>query len=108
MRIMALCCDGTERCGSGIIIDMRNETANARQGPRTIALVIYDGMSPFEFAVACDVFGSSDWSATFGVPWYRFYVCSATAGLLTTDAGFSVEAPYRLTALRRADTVIVP
>jgi AraC family transcriptional regulator, transcriptional activator FtrA len=87
---------------------MRNGTANPSSSPHTVAIVIYDGMSPFEFAAACDVFGSLDWSATLGVPWYRFYVCSATAGLLTTDAGFRVEAPYRLGPLKRAGTVIVP
>ncbi len=42
----------------------------------TVAAVVFDGVSPFEFAVACEVFGL-DRSVDVGAPWYRFVVCSA-------------------------------
>ena len=58
-----------------------------------VAIVVCDGVGAFELGVACDVFGSS-WSATFGVPWYRSFVCGVTPGLVTVDAGFEMLAPY--------------
>ena len=80
---------------------MRKKTA------KTVAAVVANGQSPFEFAVACEVFGI-DRSADFGVPWYRFLVCGADPSPIRAQAGFEIVAPYGLDALRRADTIIVP
>jgi len=88
---------------SGRIDLMQKKTA----GRHTVAAIVANGLSPFEFAVACEVFGI-DRSADLGVPWYRFLVCSAGPGPVITATGFSITAPHDLKALRRADTIVVP
>jgi AraC family transcriptional regulator, transcriptional activator FtrA len=72
----------------------------------TVALVIFDQISPFEMAVPCEVFGSD--RSDMGMPNYRLTVCSVEKGPLRTKAGFTVEAPYDLSMLREADTIVVP
>jgi transcriptional regulator GlxA family with amidase domain len=73
---------------------------------RSVAVVIDDGLSPFEFAVACEVFGV-DRSAQ-GLPAFEFAVCSPSEGPVTTPMGFTVTATHRLEPLIIADLVIVP
>jgi transcriptional regulator GlxA family with amidase domain len=72
----------------------------------TVGLVVFDRIAPFEMAVPCEVFGI-DRSET-GVPYYRLMVCSDEEGPLRTQGGFTIEAPYGLSGLREADTVVVP
>jgi transcriptional regulator GlxA family with amidase domain len=83
---------------------MRKDSAKGRH---TVAAVVTNGLSPFEFAVACEVFGV-DRSEAAGAPWYRFIVCGADPAPIATQAGFSIHAPYGLEGLRRADSIIVP
>ncbi|MFI5041104.1 MAG: helix-turn-helix domain-containing protein [Acidimicrobiales bacterium] len=83
---------------------MRKYPASTRH---TVATVVGNGLSPFEFAVACEVFGT-DRSADVGRPWYRFLVCAADPPPITTTTGFTIDTPFRLDALRRADTIVVP
>ncbi len=64
------------------------------------------GVSPFEFAVACEVFGFD--RPELGVPWYRFFVCAADPPPVTTSAGFTIDTPYGLDDIHRADTIVVP
>jgi transcriptional regulator GlxA family with amidase domain len=73
----------------------------------TVATVVFDGVSPFEFAVACEVFGI-DRSADVGAPWYRFVVCSADPSPVTARTGFTIGTRHGLEALRRADTILIP
>jgi AraC family transcriptional activator FtrA len=70
-------------------------------------MVVYDGISLFELGVAYEIFGT-DRSTTFGVPWYRFFVCGVTAGEVTLEGGLQMRVPYGLDRLRHVDTVIVP
>lgn len=72
----------------------------------TVALVLFDRISPFEMSVPCEVFGID--RSEMGVPNYRLLVCSAESGPLTTQPGFRIEAPHGLSALEEADTVVVP
>jgi transcriptional regulator GlxA family with amidase domain len=73
---------------------------------QTIAVIAFDGISPFHLSVSCMVFGPD--MAGHGVPRYRLLVCSLDRGSLRTTAGFAIEAPYSLAAAARADTIIVP
>jgi transcriptional regulator GlxA family with amidase domain len=73
----------------------------------TVAAVIGHETSPFELAVACEVFGI-DRSDEFGVPWYRFMVVAAEEPPIRTSTGFTIDTKHRLDALRKADTVVVP
>ncbi|MDQ6614693.1 MAG: DJ-1/PfpI family protein [Actinomycetota bacterium] len=85
---------------------MRKEAAKKIRR-HTVAAVVFDGVSPFEFAVACEVFGI-DRSADIGAPWYRFKVCAASPTPVKANTGFTIGTPYGLEALRRADTILVP
>ena len=71
-----------------------------------VAIVVCDGACVFELGVACEVFGNS-WSAVFGVPWYRCFVCAVSPGPVTVDAGFQVLAAHGADRIVSADTVIV-
>ena len=88
---------------SGRIGNVQKKPATPR---RTVAVVISNGISPFEFAVACEVFGVD--RSHLGVPWYRFLICAAEPPPINTSAGFSINTTHGLDALRRADTIVVP
>jgi AraC family transcriptional activator FtrA len=74
--------------------------------PRTVAVIVHAGVTVFELGVACDIFGD-EWSATFGIPWYRLLVCGVTAGPVATDSGFQVLPAYGLERVQEAGTLIV-
>jgi len=71
-----------------------------------IAVVAFDGISPFHLAVPCMVFGED--RRELGVPRYQLSVCALESGSLRTSAGFSIDAGRGLTGLRGADVVVVP
>jgi transcriptional regulator GlxA family with amidase domain len=73
----------------------------------TVAAVVSNGVSPFEFSVTCEVFGI-DRSAAVGAPWYRFIVCAADPPPVATSIGFTIDTPFGLDQLRRADTIVIP
>jgi transcriptional regulator GlxA family with amidase domain len=91
-------------------------TADAAPAPRPprrsrhadldVAVVVYDGFTPFELGVACEVFGDDRWVAA-GDPWYRFFVCSDQAAPVTADVGFQILVPHGLDVLASVDTIIV-
>jgi transcriptional regulator GlxA family with amidase domain len=93
---------------SGRIAYVRKRTAKTigGRGRHTVAVALSHGFSPFEFGVACEVFGID--RSDLGVPWYRFKVCAVDPPPIRADTGFTVEAPWGLEALRRADTIVVP
>lgn len=70
----------------------------------TIAVVAFDRISPFHLSVPCAVFGE----AHPGIPPFNFKVCTAETGSINTTAGFSLGISHDLSALRTADTIIVP
>lgn len=72
----------------------------------TVAVLAFDGISPFHLSVPCMVFG--DDLARLGVPRYRLLVCGERTGLVPTMSGFNIEVPHDLSVLAEADTVIVP
>ena len=72
----------------------------------TVAVVIFEGISPFHLSVPCMVFG--DDLARLGVPRYRLLICGTRTGLVPTMSGFNIEVEHDLSALQEADTVIVP
>lgn len=68
-----------------------------------VAVVAFDGISPFHLAVPCVVFGDRH----PGVPPFDFKVCGLERHQRTT-AGFGIDVKCGLDALRRAEIVIVP
>ncbi|MGN6652103.1 MAG: GlxA family transcriptional regulator, partial [Trinickia sp.] len=78
----------------------------ASPSPAIVAVVAFDGISPFHLSVPCIVFGE-DYSAG-GVPRFDVRVCAVEPGMLRTTAGFAIAAPHGLEAIAAADVVIVP
>jgi transcriptional regulator GlxA family with amidase domain len=74
--------------------------------PLSVAVIAFDGISPFHLSVPCLVFGEH--REQDGIPANTVRVCSETPGRLNTSAGFAIEAPCGLERLENADTIIVP
>jgi AraC family transcriptional activator FtrA len=70
---------------------------------RSVALAVHDGITIFEVASVCEVFGVDRGIAD---PWYDFTVCGT--GTVRVGGWFRVDAPRGLDDLASADTVIVP
>ncbi|MBY5161178.1 GlxA family transcriptional regulator [Salsipaludibacter albus] len=77
-----------------------------------VALLAMDWMNPFEFAVACEVFGITrrEVMDAAGIDeWYDLRVCAEVPGrTVPTRFGFDLQVPGGLDDLATADTVIVP
>jgi transcriptional regulator GlxA family with amidase domain len=76
-----------------------------KRGP-AVAVIVYDGITPFELGVACDMFGP-EWKDMFNVSWYRLYVCAMEPGPVMTGGGFQILAAHGPERILTADTVIV-
>jgi transcriptional regulator GlxA family with amidase domain len=72
----------------------------------TIAVITFDGISPFHLSVPCATFGEDRTGVS--LPKFELLVCSVEKGTLQTSAGFSIETRYGLKDLARAAIVIVP
>jgi len=72
----------------------------------TIAIVAFEGISPFHLSVPCVVFG--DDLLKLGAPRYRLLICGEQIGPVATMSGFRIDVEHDLTRLREADTIIVP
>ncbi|NUT46820.1 MAG: helix-turn-helix domain-containing protein [Saccharothrix sp.] len=73
----------------------------------TVAVVVIDGLAPFEFGVICEVFGVD--RSEEGVPLLDFRVCGERPGEpVRTSVGASLTPDHGLDALADADLVAVP
>jgi len=72
---------------------------------KKVVTLIYPGMHPFEFGVACEAFGLD--RSEQGLPVYDFYVASLDPEPVPTYNGFSITAEHRYTEALDADLVIV-
>lgn len=72
----------------------------------TIAVIAFDGISPFHLSVPCIVFG--DELLKLGTPRYRLLICGERMGPLRTLSGFNIDVEHDLSRLNEADTVILP
>jgi AraC family transcriptional regulator, transcriptional activator FtrA len=90
--------------------DASRSVPKRRGAPRRVshdvAIIVYDGFTPFELGVACEVFGDDRWVAP-GDPWYRLFICGDTSAPVTADSGFQILVPHGLETLSKVDTVIV-
>ncbi|WP_219462746.1 helix-turn-helix domain-containing protein [Nonomuraea rhizosphaerae] len=78
----------------------------SRTRPPTVAVLAFDGMSPFELGCVVEIFGLP--RPELDVPWYELKVCAETYEPLRAVGGFTVQAAYGLDDLAAAGTVIVP
>ncbi|MEU7859899.1 helix-turn-helix domain-containing protein [Nonomuraea sp. NPDC049141] len=77
-----------------------------RAGLPSVAVLAFDGMSPFELGCVVEIFGLP--RPELGVPWYDLKVCAETPQPLRAVGGFTLQAAHGLDVLVSADTVIVP
>lgn len=84
---------------------MRQNRAMADRRHRVVC-VLADGMSSISTAIAGDFFGAP-WEPYLGVRWYQYTVCSADPSPIRVGA-LQVNVERGISALSRADTVIIP
>ena len=71
-----------------------------------VAVLVYDGVAPFELGVLCEAFGTD--RRDEGVPLVDFAVCGPVLGQVATSAGFSIGVELGLDRLTEADLIGVP
>jgi transcriptional regulator GlxA family with amidase domain len=82
------------------------QTTKARPRNIRIAVIAFDGITPFHLSVPSLVFGNVDGGP--GIPAFDVHVCALTKGAIATSAGFSIIVDKDLRALKTADVVIMP
>ncbi|MFJ6565913.1 GlxA family transcriptional regulator [Streptomyces sp. NPDC091292] len=74
-----------------------------------VAVLVRDGVRPFELGLAHQLFGHATRSAySYEPPPYTVMTCAVTPGPVRTDADFPIHAPHGPEVIATADTVIVP
>lgn len=73
-------------------------------GVLNIAVLAFDGISPFHLAVPCVVFADQHPD----MPEVKLQVCALQAGKLRSSAGFTLEVEHDLSAFASADLIIIP
>jgi AraC family transcriptional activator FtrA len=71
-----------------------------------VVVVVYDGLSLFEYGCAVEVFGLP--RPEMGDVWYRFATAAAEPGALRGAGGIQVQADGGLELLSKAKTIIIP
>jgi transcriptional regulator GlxA family with amidase domain len=71
-----------------------------------VAAIVADGISTFELAVCCEVFALH--RPEILEKGYELLVCAADEPPLRATGGITIDTPYRLADVARADTVVVP
>jgi transcriptional regulator GlxA family with amidase domain len=72
---------------------------------KKVVTLIFPGVHPFEFGVACEAFGID--RSDQGLPVYDFYVASETAEPVPSHNGFTLTVQHRFGEALDADLVIV-
>ncbi|GAA4610955.1 transcriptional regulator FtrA [Actinoallomurus liliacearum] len=71
-----------------------------------VAVLAYEGMSPFETGIVTEVFGLV--RPELDVPWYDLAVCAERPGPVPIIGGAAIHTEHGLDTFASADTVIVP
>ncbi|WP_121252702.1 helix-turn-helix domain-containing protein [Nocardioides ferulae] len=71
-----------------------------------VAVIVYDGVAPFELGVVCEAFGLD--RTDDGIPRLDFAVCADEPGAIETTQGFSINVSDGLDRVADADLVAVP
>lgn len=74
--------------------------------PLTIAVIAFDGISPFHLSIPCTIFGEE--RAELGLTPNRLIVCGLERRKLASSVGIAIETTHTLADLGQADIVIVP
>ncbi len=73
---------------------------------RSVAVLAYDHLCTFEFALAVEIFGLR--RPELRVPWYDFKVCALEPGPLRAEGGVTMQVRHGLRAVEAAGTIVVP
>ncbi|HEX6344435.1 GlxA family transcriptional regulator [Umezawaea sp.] len=84
----------------------RAMTVFARDGRHRVAVLVRDGVLPFELSTVHRLFGQA--RSAGGVALYEVVTCAPVPGEIRTDADFTVSVAHGPEALAEADTVVVP
>ncbi len=71
-----------------------------------VAVVVYDGVWPFELGVLCEAWATD--RSDQGLPTFDFALCAPNAGRVTTAAGFGLWVEHDLGRVAEADLVAIP
>jgi AraC family transcriptional regulator, transcriptional activator FtrA len=71
-----------------------------------VVTLVYDQLCTFEFACAVEIFALK--RPEIDANWYDFQVCAIEQGPLHAMGGITITAPYQLSLLKKADTLIIP
>ena len=71
-----------------------------------VAVLVLDGVAPFELGVLCESFGVD--RSDHGLPVLDFAVCGVERGRVRTSMGFSIDVEHGLERLASADLIGVP
>jgi putative intracellular protease/amidase len=83
---------------------IKPKRTHARTRRRLVAVVAFDGVVLGDLSTPCEVFGRA--RNADGSPSYEVRVCSA--GPEVESEHVTLKVPWRLSSLKRADTVVVP
>ncbi|PRY35744.1 GlxA family transcriptional regulator [Umezawaea tangerina] len=81
-------------------------SAFADDGRHRVAVLVRDGVLPFELAIVHRIFGQA--RAPGGAALYEVVTCAPVPGPIHTDADFTIAVTHGPEALAEADTVVVP
>jgi AraC family transcriptional activator FtrA len=73
---------------------------------KRVAVIVLDGVAPFELGVLCEVFGTD--RVEDGFPSYEFHTCSPGGAPVRTKSGWLLTPTADLTPVDQADLVAVP
>ncbi len=73
---------------------------------RNVAVLVYDGVAPFELGVLCEAWGID--RRDDGVPSFDFAVCAPQPGPVRTSAGFDLLVEHGADRVAQADLVTLP
>jgi transcriptional regulator GlxA family with amidase domain len=71
-----------------------------------VAVLVYDGVAPFELGVLHEAWGCD--RSDEGLPVMDFAVCAPRAGAISTTAGFALQVEHDLGRAAEADLIAVP
>jgi AraC family transcriptional activator FtrA len=71
-----------------------------------VVALVYDQLCTFEFGCVTELFALE--RPELDIDWYRFAVCAVEPGPIRAAGGITVAAPYTLSLLDRAQTIVVP
>ena len=73
---------------------------------KNVAVIVYDGVAPFEVGVLCEAWATD--RSDQGLPVFDFALCAPAVGRVSTTAGFGLDIDHDLSRVEEADLVAVP